>query len=253
MARLEEARKRLEEVGATTRRLQDARKELKAEKELSSELEGLRTRLRTISGTDPRPGAEEVRLSVAHLRKAVRISELGEAKRKCESKFSVAHDAAQEAAARTTALAELRTLAEAARQAMLQDTVGNINARIEDIARDAAPEFSTMALSLYRALKSGKYRDDVDVRIPARGSGTRSARETSVGEGEQISFVLALALASASSSPLLIMDEPLSGVSVEKRIRGVEALRDALRGLGKTVIFASHAEIDGCFDRVIGI
>ncbi len=249
----EESRGKVEKMENKMVKLSKGLSELKEEQKCAKESFVLCEQLKAISFPNPEESVRSLRDTTALLRKFVSLARSREERVRSAENEAEHQGDVEELAAKASACQVLLELAEQTRQSMMQETVDRLNVTIAAISREILPDWLSISLSLFRELKTGGgFRDEVGVRVSDEGSpDTRSGNETSIGESDQISFVLALAMASLSPSPLLLLDEPLSGVNVGKRIRGVDALRRAISGTGKTVVFVTHAEIEGCFDRVV--
>lgn len=109
-------------------------------------------------------------------------------------------------------------------------------------------EFLDLSLSYYGKKLENQAADlmamklDLDAKVLSRRVGTYSK-----GMGQK----LGLAAAFLVDSPLLILDEPMSGLDPRARIRLKQVLLDA-RTSGKTVFFSSHilSDIDEICDRI---
>ena len=109
--------------------------------------------------------------------------------------------------------------------------------RVMDLAASVVPDWDyDRAEDLLRLLNLDDYRH-VAVRSLSRGMRAR----------------LKLAVTLARSAPVVLLDEPLSGIDPPSRARIIRALIEQFRSTEQVVVLATHevAETEGVFDRVI--
>lgn len=109
--------------------------------------------------------------------------------------------------------------------------------RVMDLAGAVVPDWDRgRAEELLRLLNLQDHRH-VPVRALSRGMRAR----------------LKLAVTMARNAPVVLLDEPLSGIDPPSRARIIRALIEQFRSAEQVVVLATHevAETEGVFDRVI--
>lgn len=112
---------------------------------------------------------------------------------------------------------------------------------------------SYLEISIIKESKTGADKIQINFNFvrpcPVTGTMLRiPVDETSGGERQRISFIIAVAMCVVNKSPFIILDEPLTGVPDVMHLKAIEILREELPGI--IAIVTSHATITGFYDRV---
>lgn len=151
-----------------------------------------------------------------------------------------------------TNLGKLRKYSVDVQTDLIQITIDRINAAVSDIMHSIFPSNFSMKLTPFKDVKStGSTKNYINVQVSKHNGNPRDASTASGGEEERVSFALTLALNATSPSPILMLDESLSGVPTRDKIEAIQVLRTFLLTRGKTIIMASHGEIEGFYDQII--
>ena len=149
-------------------------------------------------------------------------------------------------------LIELKNIAIVTEKDTLCNLINTINLVIEDVLNNVFDEPISVKLSLFKTLKStGQHKPIINLNISYKGSNYDNVNQLSGGESTRVSLAITLALAKINNSPIIMLDEPLSSLDGENRVRSLEAIKSVL---GKrTVLVVNHEIIEGDFDNVFSL
>lgn len=145
-------------------------------------------------------------------------------------------------------LTRLRSAALETECFLLDSVVESLNATLETIIPLLFDKPLNVSLQLFRELKSGVQKPQVNFMIEIQGALYDSINLLSGGEGDRISLALTLAFNSLSSCPLLLLDETLSGLDPELKEVAIRTIRSSAPT--KTVLVINHEGTEGIFDSV---
>mgnify|MGYP005845608013 CR=1 FL=1 len=133
----------------------------------------------------------------------------------------------------------------------LQETVNNINKIMDHIFQDMFSRQISVKLALEKQMATGETKPEVNLHITYNGAIYPKYQSLSGGEKDRISAGLIIALNMLNKSPLLILDECLTGIEYEYRESFINALKKFLPN--KTVLMITHHDLGDFFDQNISL
>jgi DNA repair exonuclease SbcCD ATPase subunit len=135
--------------------------------------------------------------------------------------------------------------------AILQQITDQLNDSIQSICSSLFDRDITIALSLYKTIKSTKHiKPLINFLIGYQGGQFDNINQVSGGEGDRISLALTLALNRLSMSPLIMLDESLASLDLTMKEVAIRTIREHTNN---TVLIIMHDGIEGIFDNVLNI
>ena len=135
----------------------------------------------------------------------------------------------------------------------LQETVDSINIVVNSIIEKIFDFPINFNLKLYKEYKKGNnIKPKVNFHIEYKGSEYDNVSNMSGGEADRISIALILAINRIISSPFLLLDESMSSLDEEIRIKCINEIKSFTNN-SKIVICISHEDMEGNYDNVLNI
>lgn len=133
----------------------------------------------------------------------------------------------------------------------LSRTVDKINHILHELFREMFADQILVKLQLTKENKSGDVKREVNLSIKYKGAQYTKYQSLSGGEKDRVSAGLIIALNMMSDSPILILDECLTGIEYQYR----EAFMDAIKKFlaNKTVMIISHEDLGGWYDYTLDL
>lgn len=133
----------------------------------------------------------------------------------------------------------------------LQETVGNINATLDNILPLFFDEPIEVKLSLYKILKTKKkVKPGLNMVIKYKGVEYDNINMLSGGEGDRISLALVIALSNVSNSPIIMLDECISSLDANLKECCIESMKKLHN---KTILCIDHEGVEGYYDKTITV
>ncbi len=133
----------------------------------------------------------------------------------------------------------------------LQQAVDSINTSIENVCNTLFDQNITIALNLFKTMKTTKnVKPVVNFTISYQGGNFDNINQMSGGEGDRASLALTLALNRLSSCPILMFDESLASLDLNMKEAAIRALRE---NTSNTVLVVMHDGVDGIFDECVNL
>jgi DNA repair exonuclease SbcCD ATPase subunit len=163
----------------------------------------------------------------------------------CEYKNNVANQEHK-----LTLLYELEKIAKETERNCLEQTVFDLNQKLNIICNDIFDGELNVQIMLYKTLKNENIKFSVNVSVTVSTGKSYDIDEFSTGQQDRVSMALGIALSYYSNSPILLLDEStgyVDEISKEKCFKCIRA------NTNKTTIVISHVEVEGQYDEVIEI
>jgi energy-coupling factor transporter ATP-binding protein EcfA2 len=100
-----------------------------------------------------------------------------------------------------------------------------------------------------KVLQTGEERSDLSIVAFHKGSRVKKLSSLSGGEGTRLTLAFQLALSDLYRSPILLVDEALTGLLPDERDGCLEVLKMASQN--KLVLVIEHGAPESCFDTVV--
>lgn len=159
--------------------------------------------------------------------------------------------ALMEKQSKVTIYAKLKAKAVEIEHQMLELITENINSVMADMLSNVFEEPIQASLSTIRELKTGGQKFQVNLKITHDGCPKDFKKDLSGGEKDRVSLALTLALYSASSFPLLMLDECMDSLGATLKDTCLKQIRKFTKGKSALVIDIGH--IEGLYDDCIHI
>ncbi len=149
-------------------------------------------------------------------------------------------------------LNNLRQNAEEVMYNRLSDVVRDINSTMTALFGAIFEDPIDVSLCLFKEYKQGKnFKPLVNMAFHYKGMKYDKMEELSGGEKNRINLGLIMALNLISSSPFLLIDEPMSFLNERLKTRCLNQIR--LLMANKTVIVVSHDDNEANYDQIISL
>ena len=99
---------------------------------------------------------------------------------------------------------------------------------------------------------SGRTKPNVHLNIKYKGTILESVKELSDGEIDRISLAVTLSLNKITGNEILILDESISSIPLDKRANCISVIKRIVQK-GTYTMVVMHDGIEGIFDDVLSI
>lgn len=141
---------------------------------------------------------------------------------------------------RKVCLSELKNIVIEVRNTRYDEFLMNINSTLESIVKDFFDQSFVANIESHTKLKSGAEQPKISLTISLNESDLGDYSELSGGEKFRLSLAIVLSLLPYIKSPIIIMDEPLIGMSVDKRTECLEVVKYYSQLHGKICLMTAH-------------
>ena len=145
---------------------------------------------------------------------------------------------------------KLRDLIKTAEISSLQNLLNMINSVLNSILEQIFDETIIVEFSTIRELKSGKEKNEFNIKLNYRGFTYDNIKQLSGGELDRLSFAVTLTMNRITQSKMLLLDECMNSLDGELRDKVLSVLK-ANKSLWTICI--NHEIIKGIFDDIIEI
>ena len=125
----------------------------------------------------------------------------------------------------------------------LQEKIEEVNSPLKIILDDLFDDPIDVRLSSYKQLKNGDTKLQINFQIDYKGMSVGNMGGFSDGEEGRLSIALLMAFSRMNNNPLMIIDEVLSSVDDDSRLKCLEIIDKWTPG--KFVIHICHSIADG--------
>ena len=132
----------------------------------------------------------------------------------------------------------------------LEKLINHVNKVLAEILNEIFDDQILVSFSTVRTLKSGKEKNEFNIKINYKGFDYDSIKQLSGGELDRLSFAITLAMNKITNSRIIILDECMNSLDAELRIRVLEILKT---NKSKITICINHEVIKGFFGKIVEI
>lgn len=135
---------------------------------------------------------------------------------------------------------------------ILQDTVDDINSKIDELSELFFDESICINLSLYKTTKTtGNVKPNVNLELTYNNNKYTNINIASGGEQARISLLLLYSFSRLSKFPMLLIDEGTAFLDSDRQTVTIECVRSIADN--KYILIIQHGGIDGDFDNILDI
>lgn len=146
-------------------------------------------------------------------------------------------------------LTEIKSKAQDLQAQTLEENLEAFNITLNQILSEFFTDPLQLHIELFRKLKNGHLKPEVNLRLYYRGLVYEEIGALSGGELDRISLALSLTVATLVPAPLVLLDECFGALQQDLR----ELCLETLKKIGGTTFVIGHEEIEGFYDHVVEI